>query len=153
MAFALAAAFLSPAMRQHLLDVLLVLGLGVGQLGVVRLQVVVAVRHAQAALADVGDVLGRILVVLVDAEVEGHADADLAQVGQQGRQLGLVLQRGDLVQLSLQRGRAQLFQARLVHEAGVEVADALGVGALGGVPAATFSMMPRSCGRVFSRSW
>jgi hypothetical protein len=59
-------------------------------------------------------------------------------VGQQRRQFRLVLQRGDLGQLGVQRRDAQLLQAGFVHEAGVEVADALRVGALGRVAGGDF---------------
>ena len=115
--------------RQHFFHVDLVLGARVGQLLVVRLQVVIAVGHAQAALDQVCHILGRILGVLVDADVERHAHAHELQLGQHGRQFRFVFDRGNFCQLGVQWRQAQLLQLWLVHEAAVKVPDTLRIGA------------------------
>ena len=115
--------------RQRVLDVLLVFGADLRQLGVVLLQVIVTVGHTQTALADIGDVPGRLAHILADVDAVRARDADLGQVGRQGRDALLVLERADARQLAGQRLVAQAFTAFGVHEAGVQVADLLGFAA------------------------
>ena len=118
--------------RRHLLDVRLVLGQRVLHLGVVGLEVVVAVRQAEARLVEIDDVLGRVLRVLVHVRLVGHVDADGVEVRDQCGNLLLVLERGDLREVRLERLEPQLLDLGLVHEAVVEVADLLGVGVAAG---------------------
>ncbi|MNQ72169.1 hypothetical protein D3C85_868670 [compost metagenome] len=100
----------------------------------VGLQVVVAVRQAQAPLAHIGRVEVGVLQVLehIDAE-QGAAEARVA-FAHQASHAAVVGDGADGGQVSGERLGAQLVDAGLVHEAGVEGADLLriGVGRVGG---------------------
>ncbi len=102
--------------------------IGLALSGEVRLQIVVAVRQAQAALTQIGRVHVRLLQVLehVDAE-QGGAETFVALPHQPGH-AGVVGDGLDRRQIGGQRGRRQLIDPGLVHEAGVQGADLLGVG-------------------------
>ncbi len=90
-----------------------------------RLQVVVAVRHAEAAGDDIGDDLGRIVQILLAENAERHADADIMQFSDHALHVGLGLDRAHFVEQRLHRLDAELVDLRLVHARGVEVARQL----------------------------
>ena len=106
-------------------------------------EVVLAIGHAEAALHQVADVLRRILQPLRHEQAEqvlGVEVGGVERVGvrahaaaQPARQRGLVGDRGDAVQLRLQRRKAARFDAGLVHPRGVIVGDLAGVTAGGGI--------------------
>ena len=108
---------------QHGLDMLEVFGAHGLQLGVVVLQVVVAVRQAQAGLADVDRVALGILRIGCDIGGKRRGDAIALQVGEQGRQVLLVLERGDAGQVRFDGLEAGRIARLLIHEAGVQVGD------------------------------
>jgi hypothetical protein len=113
------------AEREHAFDVADI-GVALGlEAGVAVEQVVVAVGQAEAALAEVDDVLGRILVVLVDATAERSIDADHAVMGDESWQVVDAGHRVDAVELGLQRLHAEGFELAFIHEARIQVADLL----------------------------
>ena len=96
-------------------------------------EVVLAVRHAQAALHQVADVLRRILQALRDEQAEQVLGVEVGGVERVGvcthagaevaGQAGAVADRVHRVQLRLQRGDAARLDAVLVHVGCVEVGD------------------------------
>ena len=114
---------------QQVDDILLVIGADIGELGVLGVEVIVAVGHAEAALAGIDRVDIGVLQVLRRADADRHVDAAAARLAERRRQLGAVGDRGDLVQRGLERGQALALDAGLVDEAGVIVADLLGLAA------------------------
>ena len=109
---------------QHRLHVDVIARAHLGELRVIVLQVVVAVGHAQAALAEVDDVPGRILRVLVHVQVIGHGNPDPLVMRDQGRKLRLVANGVDPRELRGERLQPERLEPRLVHEARVEVGHA-----------------------------
>ncbi len=107
---------------QHLGDVRLV---GLQLVGVLGIGVVSAVRQAQAALAGVGQVDGRVLEVGFGAE----AEQDVVTLGRAAAQVvgdgRLVLQAVDRGQVGLQRLDALGIDLGFVHAGGPQVADDL----------------------------
>ncbi|KAG1436267.1 hypothetical protein G6F57_020743 [Rhizopus arrhizus] len=79
--------------------------------------------RAQAALADVGDDVGRILVIGIAEQREQHALAFSLAVAQVLGDGGGVVQRSDLVQLRLQRRPAGGFDLRFVVAGLPDVTD------------------------------
>ena len=114
----------SPMSCEHAADVLDVALRKVNGIGVV-LQVVVAVGQAEPALVQIGDQLGGILKVLIGAEAEEHVHALAVQLGEQMGKALLILEPGNLVELALERGGAELLNAGLVHAGAVVVANLL----------------------------
>ncbi len=94
--------------------------------------VVRLVGQAEAALSQVEDVAVGLPGVGVDVGAERLADALAAQFGQGANQVVLAVDRLDLRQLVLDRRQPEFLDPILVHEAGEQVADLLGLGA-GGV--------------------
>ena len=115
--------------REHPRDVLRVLR---EDRRVLRVAIVRLVGQSEPRLRHVQQVAGGVLRVGVDVDAGAAADAGALQLAELGRQLG-GRQRGvDAGELVEQRADAQARDGLGVHEAGVEVADALRVGALGG---------------------
>ena len=114
--------------REHPRDVLRVF---VEDRRVLRVAVVRLVGQPEAGLAQVQQIAGRVLRVGVDVHAGGTADAGALQFAEFGGQLGRRQRGVDAGQLVEQRADAELGDGIGVHEAGVEVADALWVGALG----------------------
>ena len=110
---------------QHFFHVRLVFFFHASLLG---FQVVVAVGHAQAALAHIRGVFGGGARILAHVDGVRGRHARLAQVGDQGGHALLVAQRADAVQFAGQRLRAQRVEAGFIHVAGVQVADFLRFG-------------------------
>src|SRR5690606_4822710 len=107
----------------------------------VRVEVVLAVRQAQAGLAGVGDVQVRILEVGFGAEAEQEVPA-LGGAGAQVFGDGvLVRQRVDRRQFGRQRLDALGVDLRLVHAGGPQVADDLLHAGGGGVGAGLFGQL------------
>ncbi|MNI20573.1 hypothetical protein D3C73_740610 [compost metagenome] len=96
--------------------------------GEVGLQIIVAVRQAQTALTQIGRVDVRVLQVLEHRQAEqGAAEAFVAGAHQAGH-VAMVRHGADGGQVGGQGLGAQLVHTGLVHEAGVQGADLLGVG-------------------------
>ena len=110
---------------QHFFHVRLVFFLDASLLG---FQVVIAVWHAQAALADICRIFRRGTRILAHVDGVRGRHARLAQVSDQGRHALLVAQRADAVQFAGQRLHAQRVEAGFIHIAGVQVADFLRFG-------------------------
>ena len=102
----------------------LVADLGEGVLPVVGL-----VGQAEAALLEEDEVAFRVARVIVDEELEEPVDALALEPAEGGQQRIDGLDRGDRAQQRRQRRGAKFFGARLVHEAGVEVAELARLGA------------------------
>ncbi|MNE03488.1 hypothetical protein D3C80_959920 [compost metagenome] len=100
----------------------------------VGLQIVVAVGQAQAALAHVGGVEVGVLQVLEHVDAEQRAAEARVAFAHQAGHAAVVGDGAHGGQVSGQGLGAQLVDAGLVHEAGVEGADLLriGVGRVGG---------------------
>ena len=94
-------------------------------------QIVIAVRQAQTGLREPGDVLRGILGILVDVETHRRAHAELGQLRERRRQLGLVVDRIDRGQFVLERFGALGFECGFVHERVVEIAHFLLIAAVG----------------------
>ncbi len=107
-------------LAQHVGDIGFVL---LQLVGVLALQVVVAVGQAQARLAHADDVDFRVLVVRADAQPEDRAAEAHVRPAHIGGHLGLGLDRGDGVQLRRKRGDVELFGGLLVHHGVVERLD------------------------------
>ena len=82
----------------------------------VRLQIIIAVGHADAALSDVQDVLVVLLVIEIDEGRERTADAQAVGAGDQGRIAGLARQRANIVQPGLERREALGLDRRGVED-------------------------------------
>ncbi|MNU85269.1 hypothetical protein D3C71_750070 [compost metagenome] len=106
--------------RQQLLDVS---DVGVADLGLRFVEVVALLRQTQAALADVSDGVGRILEVRAGVQREQEAIALRVAVAQIVTDGGGVVQRGNLVQLRLQRRDAGSFDGGFVRTGLPDVAD------------------------------
>ena len=95
----------------------------------VVLQVVIAIRQAEAALIGFGDHLRRVLVVLIRAEREQRSPTLERRWKLRSRdifrQILLRLQTRDALQFRQQRLGAQLLDGRLIHTRRVEIADLL----------------------------
>ena len=112
--------------REHPRDVV---GVGGQQLGMLLVAIVGLVGQSQARLADVHQVAAGVLRVGVDVGTDPAAHAGALQGTDDGRQrigVGGLVDRRQLVE---QRLHAPPFDRVLVEEAGVQVADALFVGA------------------------
>ncbi len=97
--------------------------IGLADLGLRFVEVIALFRQAQAALADIGDDVGRILEVRAGVQREQEAIAlriGIAQVAGDG---GAVVQRGNLVQLRLQRLDAGGLDGCLVRTGLPDIAD------------------------------
>ncbi|MNU81591.1 hypothetical protein D3C71_712570 [compost metagenome] len=106
--------------RQHLRDIG---NVGVADLGLRLVEVIALLRQAEAALADVGDDVGRILVIGIGEQREQHALALRLAVAQVLGDGGGVVQRRDLVQRRLQRRQAGGLDLRFVVAGLPDVAD------------------------------
>ena len=91
---------------------------------VILIEVVVAVRQAEAALIERADLSGRVLLVLLGAEVEEEADCEYLSsiVAQQRCQRLLVVPCGDGLERRLNRLRAKLVGQIHIHAGGKVVA-------------------------------
>ena len=99
--------------RQHLIDVRPVLGARRAELGVGVVQIVVAVRQAEARLSEIDDVPGRVLVVLVHLRGKRRVDANPGEVRDRGGDVALALDRIDSGEFGGERPGSQRFQTRL----------------------------------------
>jgi hypothetical protein len=108
--------------RQHLGDVLAIFLPDVDKASIGVVDIIVAVREAEAGLRKVDDVSRRVALVLVDVDIEGRGDTDLLQAGDQRRQLGLVLHIVDRREFGGERLQPERFEPRFVDEAAIEVA-------------------------------
>ena len=134
---ATAAASLRPVELEDVGDVLLVGGADLGE-PLLFGEVVVTLRQAESRLEQPQRVDLWILGVGKDLRADRVVDHQQLRARQVVEQLLAVLDRRDAVELGLQRREAQLLGPRLVHEAGVEVADQLLVGARRGLGARRF---------------
>ena len=107
---------------QHLRQEFEILRAVLRDLGV-RLQIIIAVGHADAALSDVQDVLVVLLVIEIDEGRERTADAEAVGAGHQGGIAGLARQRANLVQPRLERRQALGLDSRGVQIGVVRDAD------------------------------
>ena len=89
----------------------------------VGLQIVVAVRKAEAALIHLGDLLVGLLIVLPNVEIEERAHAGHVQPDHLGRQFALGSERVDLLQQRLDGLNALSLDSRFIHAGGVEFPD------------------------------
>ncbi len=129
--------------RQHVRNVRLVLGAQVGHLGR-RVEIIVAIGQAQSALQQVGHVVVGVFEALGDPyaenmvgiEVGGVERIDIGPQGgaEIGRQRGLIRHAGNGVELGLERRQALGLDPRLVHVAGIVVADFLRIGTMRRAP-------------------
>jgi hypothetical protein len=87
-------------------------GGAVGVVLLVLLEIVLAVRHAEAALGSPDSIAGRVSDVGFDADAEGCGVADL---GNDLQQAGLVGDAVDFVEIGLQRFDAARFERGFVH--------------------------------------
>ena len=94
----------------------------------VRLQVIVTVRHRQAALIDAGQVDARVLRVLADVELHGVSHTAPLQSAYPQIHVTCGADACDAREIFLQRLHAQYIDARGIEEAGVEIADLLLIG-------------------------
>ncbi len=110
--------------RQHLGDVR---NVGIAQFHrlVVGLRVVVAIRQSQAALSGAPDYFGAVLKVLLRSEPEPAAHPFHLQVGDLRLEFFGILDRGDSLELRLQRLQPGALNRVAIHATGVEVADLL----------------------------
>ena len=114
----------SPSQLQHVGDVLHVLGAGL--LGCVSgAEIVVAFRQAQAALVGHRDLLAGILEVLLFAKAHERVGGDQLEAGEQFGQLVFAFERGDAIELRLQRFQSLLVDGVHIHAGGIGVADLL----------------------------
>ena len=90
-------------------------------------EVVITIRQAQPALAEIDDVLRGIPVVLMNLRRIRRVDADAVQVRNQRRDLLPVLERVDARELGVQRLEAEFFELCLIHETVIQVANLLRV--------------------------
>src|SRR5690606_6027614 len=90
-------------------------------------EVVVAIRHAETALVQVGGVLRRILVVDADEQHEWMTDEEPLRVADVSCELFLARDPLDAGELLLERPQACRLDRGFVHEARIEVADLLNV--------------------------
>ncbi len=90
-----------------------------------RFEVIVAVRHAQAARAEIRDDLRRIVQVLLANYEERHTDAEIMQLTDHVLHVGFRLDRAHLIEKRLYRLHAELVDLRFVHARRVEVAGKL----------------------------
>ena len=126
--------------RQHGGDMRLVLGADVGHV-LRRIEVVVAVRHPQAALQQERQVAGGIIQVLRHPQTQQvpgiqvggveHVHVRAQRGAERAREPGAVLDGIDASQGRLQRLEAPLLDRLLIHEARVVVADLARLGAGG----------------------
>ena len=121
----------------HVGDIGDVLGPRLGELGII-LEVIVLVRQAQTALADVDGIDGVILQVLLHTGADRHIDAVARRVAEGAGEIGLRIDRGDLREIGLERRGAGLFDRGRVHEARIGVADLGGDGIATGVGGGVF---------------
>ncbi len=93
-------------------------------------EIVIAVGHAEPALAQPDHVAVGLLRVLLDADLERSVDADALVGPERAGEVGAAGDGGDPVERRLQRGEALRLDRRLVHEGRIEGADAprIGVG-------------------------
>ena len=89
----------------------------------VGLRVVVAVGQTQAALERRHDDLARVLAVLLRADLEEGADSPLLEARDLLLERSLVVNRGDPVELSLERRDPGRLDRGLIHAAPVEVGE------------------------------
>ncbi|MNQ10264.1 hypothetical protein D3C85_230950 [compost metagenome] len=108
---------------QHGLDMLEVFGAHGLQLGVVILQIVIAVGQAQAGLADVDRVLLGVLRIGRHISGKRRRNAIALQIGEQRRQVFLVLDGSHAGQFGMQGLEAGRIARLVVHEARVQVGD------------------------------
>jgi len=114
--------------REHLPDVGEVL-LAEGRIDLVRFQVIVAVGHRQPALRENADVTGGVARVLRHVVVERHPLQQALRLAEEAHDIRVRQDLADAREARLERREARRVDRRLVHEARVEVADFLAVGA------------------------
>ena len=125
---------------QHVGDVLHVLGAGLLG-GVSAAEIVIAFGQAQAALVGHCDLLAGILEILLLAKAHEGVGADQLKAGEKLGQLIFAFERGNAIELRLQRFQSLLVDSVHVHAGGIRVADLLFIGSAAGPPAAAFSSM------------
>ena len=113
------------AEREDAFEILLVPGANRRQCRIVR-EVIVAIGQQGPALEHADDGWSGVERVDAGGAAERPAGGDRRQVARLGRQIARRLDRVDPAQLGLDRGGAELLEARLVHDAGVEIGDLLG---------------------------
>ncbi len=96
-------------------------------------EVIIAIGQAQAALAQIDDVLAGVPVVLMDDWRERRIDAKDVEARHQRRDVALVLDRIEAREQRSERLGTELLDLRFVHEAVVEIADFLRLGAGRGI--------------------
>ena len=121
----------------HVGDIGDVLGPCLGELGII-LEVIVLVRQAQTALADVDGIDGVILQVLLHTGADRHIDAVARRVAEGAGEIGLRIDCGDLREIGLQRRGTGLFDRGRVHEARIGIADLGGDGVAAGIGSGVF---------------
>ncbi len=95
--------------------------------GVVRLGIIVAIRHPEPSLHRLRNYFGAVLVVLAGTEIKEHADAERVQVRDLVEQVVAILDRLDLLQFVGQRLGSLRLNRLFIHPATVIVADQLHV--------------------------
>ena len=80
-------------------------------------EVVIAIRQAEAVLAEVEHISGRVVRILMNARGVGCADSDDVQMSDERRNFGLADERADSCEFRLQGFRAEGLRHSLVHEA------------------------------------
>jgi hypothetical protein len=88
-----------------------------------RIEATATHHDAEAALAEIDCVTGRLARILIDAGLNRHGHAERCQVCDQCRDIPLVFDGVDSRQLALQRAQALGIDTRLVHETVVEVGN------------------------------
>ena len=95
-------------------------------------EIVVAFGQSQASLVDDGNLLARVLEILLFAEVEKRVYADQLKAGEEFGQFVFALESCNAIKLHLQRRQSLLVDGVHIHAGGVGVANLLLVGSAAG---------------------